>query len=222
MEKAVYYLFLLMFVCLLSSCPTPTTATSGDNDGGDASSLPVEESAVYFTDDTGSGETVFSLNEVSAVTSGGSTYWGEVRDENTDFSSLEIIVKKSSGSNVGGFGVIFAQRDTGTDDFSALVVMINILGEFCIGLVEENSFDYICEWASVDNIVTGYSMTNTIRIEEYESSGRYKLYINDLETEDFEDPSETVHDGGGYGYLAVVTPVEKFPSVPVTVYFEED
>ncbi|MDC7239503.1 MAG: hypothetical protein PQJ50_03985, partial [Spirochaetales bacterium] len=67
----------------------------------------------------------------------------------------------------------------------------------------------------------GYSQYNTLRIEEYDSAGRYKLYINNTETEDFEDPGTEVHDGGTYGYLAVVTPIENFPSVPVTVYFEE-
>ena len=218
MRKTLLLVFMVLSLILLSSCPSPVSSND-DNSTSDPTSTVVTEAAEFFVEDSGTGETVFSLNSTSLLSSNGSTYWTSA-GSGESFSTINVTMRKTSGNNVGGFGIIFAQDGSGNDQ-SALVFMINILGEYCVGLVADNSFEYIREWTDAGSVISGYSQYNALRIEEYDSAGRYKLFINNTEVNDFEDPSSEVHDSGNYGYLAVLTPVESFPSVPVTVYFEE-
>ncbi|MDC7220201.1 MAG: hypothetical protein PQJ59_09685 [Spirochaetales bacterium] len=219
LSKFLKSALLLLVLILFSGCPTPVSSDT-EVDDSDITDIDVEtDTTLYDFDSDYDG--IFATNDSDVVDEGGATYWVVKEEASDSFSTVEVTVEKTSGYNSGGYGVIFAQEDSGTEDFSCLVLMINISGQYCVGLVSDSVFEFIEEWTYFDYLTQGYSQENTLRVEEDEEAGSFLIYINDSLAYDFEDPSTEPHTGGGHGYITVVTPLEDFPNDPVRVYFKE-
>lgn len=210
------YVSCLLLIFLFSSCPSPTTDSSSE--------LPIDhEPPVLEKEDffISNGNTrIFSTNTYEFGTGFGATYWIEESGSTESFNPFSISVKKLSGHTLGGFGVFFAQRNIGSAEFSALTVLINCQGEYCIGLIENQSFSYISQWTDCSFLIQGYNQINVISISG-DVPGEYWISFNQNDVYQFKDSSEPLHSGGGFGYLAVVSPLENFPSVPVSIEFEK-
>jgi len=74
------------------------------------------------------------------------------------------------------------------------------------------------EWTDCISLNRGYSQNNRISITS-PSPGFFRISLNGVHVLEFKDSSNPVHEGGGSGYLAVVSPLENFPSIPVSIEF---
>jgi hypothetical protein len=213
MKKAF---ILTMTTLLWISCPTGVT----EKQDFDLSHSPAfEEASTLFLSDPVTGEKVFSINTVSTLLNGGATYWSETVPEGPHFHPFEVILRKSSGHGGGGFGFYFSQRDSDRDSFSAPALFINIYGEYCAGVIHDRIFEYVLPWTGSEYLIKGYGQNNIIGIEAGSEPGQYTILFNGNFVNQWVDPSDTVHLGSGLGYLAVVTPLENFPSVPVIIRY---
>ena len=220
MYQTKNYLILGIAVLLLfASCSSPTSGSgsSSISDDDSSSTNTIAESEDLFVSD-GSGQT-FATNIFEYGSGNGATYWTEILPASDTFTTVNVEMSKISGYKLGGFGVFFSHSDADSNDFSALTVLLNMNGEYCIGLIEDSAFSYIKEWTSNSYIIASYNVANRVCITE-QSAGRYSIAVNGETIDEFEDDSDPVHDGGGYGYIAVVSPLENFPSEAVEVYFE--
>lgn len=210
------HILLLSLTILFCSCPSPVSEKTPDIP--DADDPPVVEKEDLFIDNGSSR--IFSTNTYEFEAGSGATYWVEEEVSSASFYPLSVSIKKISGHSLGGFGVFFAQRDLGNTAFSALTVLINCEGEYCIGLMENQSFSYLKEWTDCSYLIQGYNQNNTLAIEG-DVPGEFRISLNGSEVYQFKDSSEPVLSGGGFGYVAVVSPLENFPSIPVTIEFEK-
>lgn len=204
-----------ILILLFSSCPSPTGKTTYEPPEPDIPEFVEENTLFELTDSV----RLFSTNIFEYGAGNGTTYWIEEESPVPMFSDFSVRLTKISGHSLGGYGVFFAQRNSVTDDFSALAVLINTVGEFCVGLIDQGTFAYIKEWTDSDFLSYGYSLNNNLSVEAIDT-GEYRILFNGEEVYSFEDSSDEPHTGGGFGYLAVVSPLENFPSVPVKVEFE--
>lgn len=217
-SKLFFPFFCVLFSLALMSCPSPTSSDTIDElDINDDDDTYIEEDETLFSDQT--GEIAFSINYFEFGSGQGATYWMEQEASEGNFEELSFDLNKVSGYKLGGFGVFFSQREKDTDDFNALSILLNADGEYCVGLIEDSSFTYIKEWTNHDNLNSGYNLENSINLTL--SGDIYTLTINDGYACEFEDASEEQHNDGGYGYLAVVSPLENFPSITVNVLFSK-
>lgn len=210
--KIIFCLFLLPILC---SCPSPVSSTRPDVP--DPDNPPVIEKQELFVE-AGSVRT-FSTNIYEFGAGQGATYWVEEESAVPLFYDFSVEVKKLSGYSLGGYGVFFAQRNSVTEDFAALALIINNVGEYCVGLIEDKSFSYLKEWTDSAYLIKGYNQGNRLSISGL-GQGEFRVSINGNEVFEFTDSSDPVLSGGGFGYLAVISPLENFPSIPVTVQFE--
>lgn len=204
-----------LLVLSLCSCPSPVNDNRPDIPDPDSPNI-VENEDLFVSN----GSTrMFSTNYYEFGAGNGATYWIQEEHAVSAFYDFSVSMKKISGHSLGAFGVYFAQRSDGSVDFSSLVVFINSVGEFCVGLIDNGSFTYLREWTDCDFLIRGYNQSNSVSVKG-SGTGEYRIILNGNEVLSFEDPSEPAHVGGGFGYLAVVSPLENFPSIPVSVLFE--
>ncbi|MBB6480909.1 hypothetical protein [Spirochaeta isovalerica] len=216
MKRILPFLILTVTVSFFTACPSPTGNSTYEPPEPELPEF-VEENTLFELNDS---VRLFSTNVFEFGAGNGTTYWIEEEIPVPVFSDFAVRLTKNSGHSLGGYGVFFAQRNSGTADFSALAVFINTVGEFCVGLIEQGTFSYIKEWTDSDSLSYGYSLNNILSVEAIDT-GEYRIIINGEEVYSFEDSSEEAHTGGGFGYLAVVSPLENFPSVPVKIEFEK-
>jgi hypothetical protein len=76
-------------------------------------------------------------------------------------------------------------------------------------------------WKTSAYLNRGMGAENEVGVSYEEESGEYKIEINGKEAERFMDEGEPVLKGGRNGYIAVITPYDKFPESGIDVYFEE-
>jgi len=216
MKTILQITILLLLLPILCGCPTPIESSSAMPP--DLTNPPLIKDPDLFID-VGSDTRLFSVNEYKLGPGEGVTYWFEEVPSALDFSTVSVNINKISGYRLGGFGVFFSQKNISTSDFSALTVLIDTERNYCIGLISEGSFSYIKTWSNHLAINSGDNRNNKITISEI-SDGKYQLNINEVDIWDFEDQSDPKHNGGGFGYIAVVTPLENFPSIPVSIKYE--
>ena len=211
------FLFLLSATLILPGCPIAhNTNPSPPPYNSDSGELENESPSLFISNPL-TDEIIFSFNTISSAK--GATYWTEISPHNNLFEPIELTLRKTSGYSSGGYGIFFSQRDRFTNLFSCLVLFINIQGEYCTGVVTERSFTYILPWTTAEFLLKGYGQNNTLTIKSENEPGTYQIYLNGNFTNTFEDPSENIHIGNGHGYITVVTPMENFPSQPVTVIY---
>ena len=151
-----------------------------------------------------------------------------------DTTTFEIEVKKVSGNQLQGFGMIFGQVDDGRHFF----VNINVNGQHAIGrrmmptnpLPDDNLADQpitgrglAVSWADSPRLHRGFNRSNIIRVER--SGTTYTVFLNDHEADRFTDGFIANADMNSQGHrigfrVSVGTAAQQaFPNTPVDVRF---
>ena len=182
----------------------------GDFDSG-------EDYADYFLEEE-AGAYKFAVNDKTYIGSKGHTFWMMKEPSELSFNQLEVELTKHSGYSGAGYGVIFCQTDIEVGEKAYLMVLLGIEGEYCVGKLVHNRFSYLCPWESHDSIIKGYGRPNELLVKRL-SSDSYGLWINGDAVVEFSDRDAPFTDGGGWGFVVVVSPRDKFPQVPVKVDF---
>ncbi len=211
-------LALIAALLVLSGCPI---SPRGDEEPVPAAG-GVEEHSELFVADDGSAETIrFETNDARYWGPYGYTLWTVRPAAQSPFVSREVTAAKESGDAAAGFGLVFCAYDSGDPLIgeTMLVVMINTQREYIVGEVSGGSFRELVPWTACAWLKLGYGQENTIALSA--DSGEIVLSLNGAEAARFRDEDPPLHDGGADGYLVVISPLDRFPDVPVSVIFRE-
>jgi len=150
----------------------------------------------------------------------GSSLWTPLEGSlQNPFDSWEAEVTKISGEQNAGYGMVLCQQRDAEGVESMLTVMIRVDGYYQIGKVGRKEYSKLAGWKRSNNLREGYGISNRIKVER--EGDEFVLIFNGVNTERFEDEKEPVHKYGAQGFLAVISPLERFPSVPVDIRFKE-
>lgn len=133
---------------------------------------------------------------------------GTVEDSMT---STEGTVKKMSGYNQSGYGIVFCFQD----ENNYYRVLINVIGRYTIQRIVDGAGSIIKGWGESTNLNLGYGIENTIRIDR-RAEGVFDLFFNGVLEHSFTDSS---FSGGRPGSCVLVSTehYEFFPDTPVDV-----
>ena len=216
MKKALLIIVVSGCLIFLSSCGPLVDMGKGEGPG---IFDPEAEHKDFFLEEEGvPGTYIFKVNNPVYAGTYGYSFWVMKEPFETVFTGVGLELSKISGHVDGGYGLIFCQTQT-DDGVVYLVLLINRSGEYCVGKIVHNRFFYLERWKKSENLISGPAMVNTIRVERTDLS-EYKYYFNDQVTGIILDNGENIATGGGWGFVAVVSPLDKFPSTPVEVHFK--
>ena len=103
-----------------------------------------------------------------------------------------------------------------------LLVLINTKREYLIGELTGNAFSELQGWKESSDLFGGYNQTNIMDISLDSGEGVFSLSFNAGSPVIFRDDEEPYHTEGKNGYMVVVSPLDDFPDVPVSVTFKEN
>jgi hypothetical protein len=168
--------------------------------------------------DDGAGFVRFSTNDTNDC---GHLFTHAIGSPFAPMSSVEIQVKKMSGSSHNAYGNVFFYQDD--NNFYSIGITIN--GYYIIIKKVAGTYSYNIggstwyatnpsPWPNSSNLITGFGNTNNIKVIN-NGSGNFDLYFNGIWETSFTDLTFT---GGYNGYSAGVSAVSKenFPT-PVDV-----
>lgn len=212
-KKFIKIIAILPFVLIsISACPV-TPESSKDLDLLD--NPVIEENSLLFEMDTDTGVISFDTNDSKYINEYGYTLWTENNEVHSPFTSLNVTLSKISGNSDAGYGIVFCSYDD-----TMLVVLINTKKEFVIGELTGNLFTVLQQWSEADSLNSGLNQTNIIDLTL--NTGEFFLTFNAGETIVFSDTNEPYHSYGKDGYLVVISPLDNFPNVPVSVTFKKN
>ena len=181
---------------------------------------------LFLSEDYGDGmtRTVFKTNDVKYWTLEGLTMWTVWGEGEAEFDRRTVKIAKTRGYAGGGYGIVFCHDEYnvgGKKTPAMLVVMINGEGYYLIGKVQGGIFKDFGWWKTTPYINKSAGYYNEVTVRYEKGNGEYVLEINGSEIERFRDESEPALRGGKNGYIAVITPFDKFPDSGIDVYFLE-
>ena len=202
----------IIFLISITGCPvTPESPENLDL----LDNPVVEENSLLFDLDTSTGVISFNTNDSKYINEYGYTLWTENNEVQNPFTSLNVTLSKLGGNSNAGYGVVFCSYDN-----TMLVVLINTKKEFVIGELTGNLFTVLQDWTEAASLNAGLNQINVIDIVLV--AGEFFLTFNSGETIVFSDTDEPYHSYGKDGYLVVISPLDDFPNVPVSVTFKKN
>jgi len=207
------FLLIILFY-FLTGCPVTPTHLEIKNL---LDSTPIEENSSLFVADLDTGVISFETNDTKYSGEYGYTLWSQDDIVQDPFTHLNVTLKKISGNDVAGYGVVF-----GSHDDTMLVVLIDTKKSFIIGELTGNVFTELQPWTNSPNLIQGYNQENTIDISYNSGTGDYSLSFNGQMPVPFRDDDEPFHMTGKSGYIVVISPLDNFPNIPVSVTFKKN
>jgi len=205
---------LMILLCLLTGCPVTPTVIEIKNP---LDSTPIEENSSLFVEDIDTGIISFETNDTKYPGEYGYTLWSQDDAIQDPFTHLNVTLKKIRGNDVAGYGVVF-----GSHDDTMLVVLIDTKKSFIIGELTGNIFTELQPWTNSPNLIQGYNQENTIDISYNSGTGDYSLSFNSQTPVTFRDDDEPFHITGKDGSIVVISPLDNFPNIPVSVTFKKN
>ncbi|MEA1911655.1 MAG: hypothetical protein U9N32_08280 [Spirochaetota bacterium] len=177
----------------------------------------IEENSELFIEDPNTAVVSFETNDTKYTGQYGYTLWTEGDAVQDPFTHLNVTLKKISGNDVAGYGIIF-----GSHNNTMLIVLINTNREFIIGELTGNLFTKLQEWIEVSSLKPGYNQSNIIDISHNSVTGDFTLSFNGGDAVTFRDDEEPFHTTGKDGYMVVISPLDVFPGIPVSITFKKN
>jgi hypothetical protein len=141
---------------------------------------------------------------------------------NVNPNIYECSVKKTSGNDDYGYGILFCVDDTDRNNISFYRFFININGRFAVQKWAGNTWAATpVTWRSSSFLRLGYNVYNTLKVEriDNENDTTFRIYINGNLAALFND--NTPVNGAKVGTVVSINVMEKegFPYFPVDVRF---
>lgn len=218
MIKKVLVIILLMEIFL--GCQLPYNNKEVDNDNiVNISNSQIEENNDLF-DIQENGGYVFNTNLPNYITNNGYTIWCRKNiNESVDFEIVEVQVCKNSGSANTGYGIVFCCQEIDGKDYM-LTVLIDTQSNYIIGKVINGEFITISKWTNNKSIKSGYGIYNTIKVDYNNVDKVFNLSVNNTTITSFSVTENLTFKNSKWGYVAVISNVEKFPSESVEVIYK--
>jgi len=216
----------LALVLPLAGCPNSYT---GGQQPPEQNPPPVQVDDLFVPGEAEGGltRTVFRTNDERHWKPEGMTVWTVWGDENAEFTTRAVTMAKSAGYSGGGYGIVFCQAERpegagGSMEPSMMVVMINNEGRYITGKAVGGIFTDFGWWKDTPYLHRGMGAGNTVAVSYEEEDSEYRLEFNGYVIESFHDPDGATYRQGRNGYIAVITPFDRFPDLGIDVYFTED
>jgi hypothetical protein len=177
----------------------------------------IEENSSLFVEDGVSGVVEFTTNDTKYSEQFGYTLWSQEGSVSDAFTNLNVTLSKLSGNDEAGYGVIL-----GSHDDTMLIVLINTKKEFVIGELAGNLFTVVQSWDDAISLKPGYNQTNIIDITYDSGTGNFYLSLNCVLVTIFRDDETPIHTHGKTGYIVVISPMDDFPNIPVSITFKKN
>lgn len=210
---AVFFYLLVVPAAGLISCRVATTEEVLA--GGNSGTAAVRGDELFSAGED--GETVLITFDERYLNGGkGYTLWTlEEARGGLEFEAVEVTVQKMSGDSRAGYGVAFCAQERGGKQHM-LVALVNCEQQYQLGKVIGGSYRALHGWKTGGSLERGYA-ANTIQIRR--EGGQFVLSFNGQEAERFSDSVESDLNSGRLGYVAVISPHEDFPHVPVEIRY---
>ena len=150
-------------------------------------------------------------------------YYNYSLNPNVNPNVYECSVKKISGNDDYGFGIVFCVDDTDKNNVSYYRFFITVRGMFTVAKRTGNTWADVTpvSWRYSSFIKTGYNIYNTLRVErtDHSNGATFRILINGNLAATFNDT--TPINGGKAGPVVSINVMEeeRFPSVPVDVRY---
>lgn len=177
----------------------------------------IEENSSLFVEGGGTGIIEFATNDTKYSEQFGYTLWSQEGLVSDPFTNLNVTLSKLSGNDVAGYGVVF-----GSHDDTMLVVLINTKKEFITGELTGNLFTVLQSWDNAVSLKPGYNQINIIDITYDSGTGDFDLSLNGVLVTTFRDDEAPFHTQGKNGYIVVISPMDDFPNIPVSMTFKKN
>ena len=142
----------------------------------------------------------------------------------TDKNIIQCKVKKISGADNYGFGVLFCVDNSNLNNVSFYRLFITVNGLFTVQKMSDGKWITPAPigWRNSSYLKTGYNVFNHIKIEKINNNGiiTFNIYFNDNFSATFFD--EAPLNGDRMGLVTAIDVLEKemFPHIPVDVRFD--
>ncbi len=215
---------LIMIVPLIALFPVGCRVPVGeDNPSTETTGGQIEEVSDLFVQQADGGY-LFTTNDPAYWGPYGYTLWAMPCPTQATFTRRDVTLIKTSGNANAGYGIVFCQYDTGnaSHDETMLVVMINKSGQYSVGEATSSVYSAYTSslWIQDAHLAQGDGMPNEVEVAR-DASGLFTLSLNKTPVMTFHDGRTPLHTGGGQGYIAVISPQDSCPSIPVSVTYKE-
>jgi len=221
MRRIALIILMPLVVLLPSGCPSPAGGNPGPIDDPGTGGVVEQKSDLFVQQNGGYG---FTTNDTAYWGPNGYTLWALPLAGQQTFTQRDVTLIKSSGNAYAGYGIIFCHYDTGNPSLgeTMLVVMINTQQQYSVGEAIGSVYTPYTSatWMQSLSLTRGYGVTNDLKVKR-DADGLFHLSLNSIEAMTFHDGRTPLREGGGDGYLAVISPQDSFPTNPVTVSYME-
>jgi hypothetical protein len=133
----------------------------------------------------------------------------------------ECRVKKISGNDTNGYGLIFCADDSGANNVSFYRLLISVNGRFNLQKRTVSTWTTHLSWRDSSFLNSGYNVYNTIRVErENTANGAiFRIYFNGNFVVDFDDSNPLQGRRAGMASSTGDMEMELFPFIPLDVRF---
>jgi len=149
--------------------------------------------------------------------------WRTIPNPNPDPNVYEMRVKRISGNDDYGYGMVFCFDDSENSNASFYRFFITVNGRFTVAKRIGNDWAAApVSWRDSSFLITGYNVYNTLRVEiaSYEKGAIFRIYINDNLAATFVDFDPLNGNKIGPVVSVNIMELEQFPHIPVDVRFE--
>jgi len=208
---------------VLGGCPSSYDPGNGTPDSSAGTGGTPQQNDELFVQQSDPQNWHFTTADTAYWGPSGYTLWSLSLPDQEPFAQREVSLVKTSGNAWAGFGLVLSHVDSaGAALESMLLVMINTQQQYTIGEVNGSHFNPYTSptWVTSPNLTRGYGGSNDVKVTR-DAGGQFTLYLNQVQTATFRDGRTDAPDGGGNGFLVVISPQDSFPQIPVSVSFTE-
>lgn len=206
----------VVFSVLLLSC-----TLSGGEEYSDSNDIEetVFEKVNHLFEEQADGSVVFATNDPRYWSRNGYTLWAiddRYADVSSPFDGRSCTVSKSSGYYYTGYGMIFCYGKNSSDQDAMYTLMINTKRQYTVGKAINGEYLSIQGWTVCSALRQDYGASNELLVTYNDGTGIYTIHINGEEVSEFTSQPE-VKTSGGSGYIAVLSPYDKFSDDTVRI-----
>jgi hypothetical protein len=212
----------LVLLIACSCSPPSSNPNPGSGDTGSLGGSGSEVESLFVPSIDGSGAAFFDFETSDSAYLGdkGYTLWAFKAEPQAPFTSRTVSVDKLSGNPAAGFGIVFCRQPSFSGE-TMLVAMINAQQEYIVGEARGSIFTEIGPWTHSTYLKQGYNQTNILGLSLDAATRKFTLSLNGNPVPAFSALEPGYPLSGDNGYIAVISPFEKFPANPVRITYKE-
>lgn len=233
MKSRCVLLPLVFALAALVGCANPAGgAPKKDGGTGDGGGEAQADNLFVLNATTGSYD--FATASADYLGPDGYTLWSLSLGAQSTFVGRDVTLRKDSGYQYAGYGIVFCERALGDGSETMLVAMINTEGQYSVGEAAgstytpytgtaDNSWVNANASSAVLHVGYGEGNANELVVTRDAASKEFTLSLNGHEVFSFTDQRLPLVEGGSDGFIAVIGPDSKedFPSKPVQISYTE-